>query len=185
MLLVETIRQFVLTLDRRELYKYFFIFWVIFLLITGLLLYSNYAALAELQRQLKVLNKQRDITRRILRDNEGVKKQQTDVESILVHEPNFKIKQYMDDVLRELQLNSKLSRETDISDTDLGNGYTEIKLSALFAQLDMKQVTDLLYKIKQNPRIYTKELKIVKNVKSATIDVTLVIATLEAQKTTA
>ncbi len=48
-----------------------------------------------------------------------------------------------------------------------------------FAAMTMQQLVDLLYKIEQNERVYTKDLKITKKSKSPTIDVSLVIATLE------
>ena len=73
-----------------------------------------------------------------------------------------------------------ISKEADWSTQELVPGYTEIKLDVGLSGLNMKQLVDLLYKIEQNERVYTKDLKIIKNLKSPTIDVTLVIATFEA-----
>ena len=56
----------------------------------------------------------------------------------------------------------------------------EIKLDVSFGDINMKELVELLYKIEQNERVYTKDLKITKNLKKPSIDVSMVIATFEA-----
>ena len=64
---------------------------------------------------------------------------------------------------------------------DLGNGYSEIKLDASFSGLSTRQFVDLLYRIEQSERIYTKEVVLVKAPKSSSLDLTIVIATLQSK----
>lgn len=180
---IQIIQRNILSLDAKKFYQYLGIFWLILLVSLGITLGNYYATVRRLYAQVQSVNKLRERTRTMLQKNEEVKQQQEEVDTVLTQEPNFKIVQYMGDVLREAQLTALLSRDMDISEADLDNGYVEIKLSAHFSQLNMKQVTELLDKIRQNIRVYTKELKIIKNVKSAMVDITLVIATLQAKKT--
>jgi hypothetical protein len=169
----------VIALDRRSFYRYLGITLGIFFCIIGLLVYSHYASTTYLRGRLKRVNQQRETIRTVLQENEEVIRSKDAVDAILAQEPNFKIKDIFERTLKTLNMPQLLNRGVEISENDLANGYTEIKLAASFSGMDMKQVCELLYNIKQNIRIYTKELKLIKDQKTNLLDVTLIIGTLE------
>jgi hypothetical protein len=181
----ESIRNFFSSKSRRELHIYYAVFVGALVVVAGIIMYSHFKAVAKLTTELKKVNKLRAATQEILVKNKEVLAQQETVKAILAEEPNFYIGQYFTDLLRAQNLQSNLTREPERSESDIGNGFTEHKLAVTFSKLNMKQLTELLFKIEQNQRVYTKELKIIKNIKDGLLDVTLIIATLEPQQTSA
>lgn len=184
MMQLARIRNFLKGLDLHEVYKYTGIILAIILLINGGLLWSYYRSVHQLQNKLAALNRQRAESRALLEKNEYVLQQQARVDEILERDKNFKIKEYFIAVVQKLGLAGLISKDADIASNELMNGYTEIKLDVSLTNMNMQQLVDLLYNIEQNERVYTKDLKITKNLRAPTIDVSLVIATFEATPTT-
>lgn len=179
----EKIRNFIKRLDTKQAYQFIGAILAVVILMMIIMLFGYYRSIQKLQQRLRRVNQQRQITRSILEKNEYVLQQQAKVDEILAQDKNFKIKEYFNGVVQAAGLTGLISKEADWSAQELVPGYTEIKLDVGFSGLNMKQLVDLLYKIEQNERVYTKDLKIIKNLKSPTIDVTLVIATFEATAT--
>jgi hypothetical protein len=185
MLGFEKIKNYIKNLDTRETYRLIGITLGVVILIVTIMLYTYSRGVKRLQETLVKVNKQREEVRKILEKNARVQKQQFKVDDILAQNKNFKIKEYFNSVIQSLNLSNLVSKEPEISSEDLVTGYNAIKLDVSLSGLNMKQLTDLLYKIEQNERVYTKDLKITKNLRAPTIDVSLVIATFEATSTTA
>ena len=183
MSVVDTIRYFLSTKNRRDLYLYYSGFLGIMILIIAFIVGAHFSTLSRLTSELKKVNKNRSAAQAILVQNNEVMAQQEAVKAILDEEPSFYIGQYFTDLIRAQNLQEHLTKDPERSESDVGNGFTEHKLAVTFSRLDMKVLTELLFKIEQNQRVYTKELKIIKNIKDGLLDVTLVIATLEPQKT--
>jgi hypothetical protein len=184
MIQLARIRNFLKNLDMPEIYKYTGILLGAVALILGLILWNYYSGVQTLQKRLIAVNKQRTETRQLLEKNEQVLQQQAHVDAVLDRDKNFKIKEYFMAIVQKLGLSSLISKDADISANTLVNDYTEIKLDVGLSGMNMQQLVDLLYNIEQNERVYTKELKITKSLRSATIDVSLVIATFEANPQT-
>lgn len=185
MSLIDSIRIFFSTKTKQELYIYYGIFISVFVGMCGIIIYAHFATIAKLTLELKTVNKQRAITQELLVKNKEVLAQQEAVKTILAEEPSFYIGKYFKDLINAQNLQTNLTKEPERSESDVGNGFTEHKLAVTFSKLNMKLLTELLFKIEQNQRVYTKELKIIKNIKDGLLDVTLIIATLEPQKTSA
>ncbi len=181
----DSIRNFFSTKSKRDLYIYYGVFLGALILISGVIVYTHFRTVSKLTTELKKVNKQRAVTQEILVKNKEVLTQQEAVKAILAEEPNFYIGQYFTDLIKSQNLQSNLTKESERSESDIGNGFTEHKLAVTFSKLNMKLLTELLFKIEQNQRVYTKELKIIKNIKDGLLDVTLIIATLEPQQTSA
>jgi len=180
---LEKITNYLKNLDTKELYRLLgIVFGVITLLIIALI-YSYYRSIGQLQQQLATTNKNRDEVRTILEKYDTVLQQQKKVDEILSQDKTFKLKDYFNNVVEALGISRLISKEAELSSADLVPNYAEIKLDVSFSEMNMKQLSDLLYKIEQNERVYTKDLKITKNLKNPTIDVSLVIATFEATQT--
>lgn len=184
MLGFEKIKNYIKNLDTSETYRLIGIVLGIVVLVISIMLYTYSRAIGQLQQKLVTLNKQREEVRIILEKNARVQRQQAKVDDIISENKNFKLKDYFSTVIQALNLANLVSKEPEISSEDLVLGYNEIKLDVSLSGLNMKQLTDLLYKIEQNERVYTKDLKITKNLRSPSIDVTLVIATFEANTIT-
>lgn len=181
---IKKIQEYVVELDERESYRLYAIILGVLIFFLAVIIYFYYHSLGNIERRIKKVNQLREETRTIFAAHEMVKKQQQEVDTILAKDPTFKIKEYFTTVVNELHVEKNMSKNAEISEPqDLNNGYSEIKLEASFSELHMKQLVNLLYKIEQNERIFTKELVIAKALKSPTIDVTLVIATLQPQAT--
>lgn len=179
MLGFEKVRNYIKNLDQPEGYRFTgMIFGMVILLIT-IILFMYYRSVGQLKRQLIAVNKQREEVRSILEKHHLILEQQAHVNELLAQDKNFRLKDFFMNMLQSLQLTPLLSREPEIVSSDLMPGYTEIKLEAIIHGMNMKQLTDLLYKIEQHERVYTRDLKITKTIKNHTIDVSLVIATFE------
>lgn len=172
------ISNFINELDSNDFYKYMVVFIVMFLLIIGVIMYLQHSAIVSYEMRLKNINKQRVELRTLLQEHAMVNQQREAVDAILLKDKDFRISHFFELITKELGLASHVTKDTVI-ENDLGNGYAETQLDASFKDMDMKQVTDLLYKIEQSPRVYTKNLVLLKTPKSAKLDVTLVVATLQ------
>lgn len=184
MMQLARVRNFLKNLEPREVYQYTAILLAVLILLCSGVLWSYYSGIQQLQKRLAGVNRQRTETRALLEKNEYVLQQQARVDEILERDSNFKIKEYFMGVIQKLGLGGLISKDADISSNELVNGYTEIKLDVGLSGMNMKQLIDLLYNIEQNERVYTKDLKITKSLRTPTIDVSLVIATFEATPTT-
>ena len=186
MQVMQYIKDFIRNLDEREFLRYLAVVLGSLVLVLGFLIFFNSSKVNSLQLRLKRINKQREETREILQKHAIVKQQQAEVDAILAKDPTFKIKEYFTGIVAELNLIQNNTKQAEVSEPqDLDNGYSEVKLNAGFTDLNMKQLCELLYKIEQNERIYTKEIVITKSLKTPTIDVTLVVATLQPKAATA
>jgi hypothetical protein len=172
------VREFIRNLEPKKFYRYLAIFFALFFVLIGVIGYSYYRRLSNVQRRLKRINQQREEARSILQEHRRVRQQQAEIDAILSKDKEFRIADYFLSVIKELNLTTRMTQEPVISEEDLNNGYVEVRLSASFTDMDMKQISQLLFRIEHNERVYPKEISIVKAMKSPTLDVTLVIATL-------
>lgn len=176
---INTLQEFVMGLEGKTRTRMLGIVFVVLFGLVGTWWYFHTSRIDGLIKKLASVNSLRLRTKKILAEHEQVKQQQQEVTTILEKEKNFKIVEYFNAVLRDLGLQSLNSKQPVITEEDLQNGYTEIKLDAGFTGMNTKQLSELLFKIEQNERVFTKELNITKSMKSPTIDVSLVIATLQ------
>ncbi len=180
---VESFRNFFTTKSKNELLIYYGVFVALLLLISGIIIYTHFTTVSRLSSELKAINKQRAVVQKILIKNKEILAQQEAVKAILEKEPTFYILKYFNEHLLK-QVNLSVSSGPEISETDVGNGFIERKLTVSFSHVNMKQLTELLLKIEQKERVYTKELKIIKDIKDGLLNITLTIATLEPQTAT-
>ncbi|OQA35710.1 MAG: hypothetical protein BWY54_00480 [Candidatus Dependentiae bacterium ADurb.Bin331] len=153
----------------------------IFILLTSsLLFYSYYSTIATINKRAEIANRKRNELRGLLERYEMVKKQQAEVDSLLLKDKEFKIGGYFNELIVKFGIEKNKTREPETSRETLDNGYTEVKLYATFAQMSTKQVAELLDAIEQNERVYTKEVEMYKpGTNGQTVNVNLLIATIE------
>ncbi|MCL4229108.1 hypothetical protein KJZ61_00260 [Candidatus Dependentiae bacterium] len=173
------------TLERAKVYRYIIVSVVGTLLLAGAGLYYVHRTIQSLQSELEEINDLRSSrVQSILRRIEHVKQQRTEVNAILAEDEAFKIGGYLDEKLDLLGIATNKKEET-ATQVVLDDNYRESVLSVKFAEITMKQLTELLNIIEQNKRIYTKALEITRSTKvPRTIDVSLTIATLQPRTAT-
>lgn len=173
------IKLFFEGLDQKQFQRYLIGFCVVVILACVFIIFRSYRATSALRKRMIVTNQKRREVKEILERYESVKKQQAEVDALLAQDKDFKIGGYFNTVIKKLGLQANSTREPEPSREELDNGYTEIKLYASFANMNTQKLTELLDTIEKTERIYTKEVEIYKPDKGATINVNLLIATLE------
>jgi hypothetical protein len=175
---LEPISTFINKTDSKKFYTYMIIYGAVCLILCVLIIIYYYSSIGALQKKMKNINASREEVLSILEKHQLIKQQQSIVEEILAKDPNFKIAGTFEKLLQELNLTDKKVAET-INTTDLEENYRKSELTANFEGMTMQELTTLLEKIEQNPRIATNRLDIVKSKKKPkTIDVVLSISTL-------
>lgn len=188
MVIFDKIRTFFDDLDSKSFYSYAIGYLVVCVLLCGLLVFYFYKNVHTLQRQLKRLNTSReDTVRTILESAQSIEQQRSAVEQILSQNPDFKIAGYFKDLLTKLNVKNKEVQEAEsTTTTEREDNYRETELNAKFEDMTMKELTELLQAIEQNPRISTKKLDITKaKKKPKTIEVQIAITTLLPKTTEA
>ena len=131
---------------------------------------------------MKKVNNERIQTKELLEKNELLKKQQKRVEELIAQDKQFKLKEAVDQILDKLGIKNNL-KTSSISPKELENlrsqGFEEIRMEIEIIKINTKQMTDLLNELQQNKRIDIKKLEIKKAKKEPTIDVQLIITTLQ------
>lgn len=180
MQLLEKIRTALTNLDEQDFYRYAAFVLGGLLLCAGIIIYHYESKTSVYIKQARNINKERERAQDLLTRYEYVKQQQTEVSQLLNKDKNFKIREYFEGVIKNQALTSHV-KKVDVAESELGNGYSEIRLDASVEGINTKILTELLYEIEQKERVYTKELEIKKPSNSSAINVTLVIATLQPQ----
>lgn len=178
--ITERLKIFIDELEQKQIIQYLAFIIGLLLFLFGLILYFHTSKVLQLQKEFRRVNHQRIQARNLLEKHTAVKQQKIEVDTILLQDKTFKIKEYFSSILKEMNLQNKLSKDPEVAiPQDLDNGYTEIKLDVGFTNMNMKELAEIIYNIEKNRRIYTKELVITKALQTPTIDVTLIIATLQ------
>jgi hypothetical protein len=177
-----TFKNYLDTLDTKDFKKYALIALGALLLLLGFIFFMYYRSAAELKSKITVINKKRKDVQNMLERYERVKKQQIEVNTILAKDKTFKIAQYFENLLMKLDIGINKAQEPETVPKDVLDGYTEWTLYANLSNLTTKKLSELLYAIEQEERIYTKELEIEKAKQPYSINVKITIATLEPKQ---
>lgn len=178
--MIESLKNLLGGLDDRQMKMLTAISILLFFIATSTTLYVAIRRTDTSERRIRKINQLREQAKGILTRHAIVKKQQAEVDTILERDGSFKIKEFFTTALARLGLAGQLNKQPEVTDPqDLGNGYSEIKLDASFSGISTQQLVDILYQIEENERIYTKEVIVTKAAKSPTLDLALVIATLQ------
>lgn len=173
------VRNSIRELDTKKFYRYALLFFIIVIALVGLLAYLQRRRINAFVLRMNRVNKQREVVRGILQEHMSIGEQRAAVDTILNRDKNFKIPQYFEQLVKEAGLGAKMSKTPTVTESDLNNGYEEVQLDTSFRDIDTRQLSELLYKIEKNDRVYTKEVVLIKQPKADKLDVTLVIATLQ------
>lgn len=178
---IEKVIHYIQNLNKKDFIKYAYICFAILILVSGFILYRYFSNITALKKDLKKINNFRQEAQVILSKNIQVQKQKANVEEIIEKGKNFKLLQYFDSTMEKIGIRN--IKEKEISTSDLENlkaqGYTEVKLTSSISGTNMKQIVELLDEFEKNERIYTKSLEITRSADNKSVDVNIVIATIQ------
>lgn len=183
----DTFQTYLLALDKKTWYRYLMVIAAVFFLIVGIILFFYYSKTARWQTHIIEINEQRQEAKNLLNKAIQVQKDRAQVTALLEEEPNFKIKEYMQEVFERVGIsiidNVSSDRITIASGNTVGN-YREDTIKYQLTGITMRQLTHLLEEIEKNKRVFTKELDIIKSKKvPRTIDVDIRISTMMPKET--
>lgn len=181
--LLEKVKSYIETLERRNFYLHLGILTGSILLVTIVIMFRHHTQVTYLKKQIDDINDLRETdVRGILTKAKKVQQQRAEVDAMLAEDEDFKIGGYFKDLLTELNLTNKEEQEKT-SQIDRADNYRESILTAKFVDMSMQELTLLLSKIEQKKRIYSKELEIKKSKKTPkTLEVSITIATLQPKE---
>jgi hypothetical protein len=179
MTILTQIREYIEALDKKQFQRSVIVLLSIIFVVNVFLMYRYYRSINTHLQRIASINKKRQEVKILLERFEKVKKQQSDVDTLLAKDKEFKIAGYFNDILKKLGIVQNKIREPETSTEELDNGYREIELYAGLSNMNMQKITSLLDTLEQNERIYTKELEIYRPDGGKTVNVNLHIATLE------
>lgn len=175
----DTLKDFADSTDKKTMQWFLAGFSAIILIIILLCIFQFYRTIGSLKKQLMLTNKRRGEVTELLQRYEQVKRQQATVDAILAKEKNFKISQAFEKLLAKVGIQNNKAQAPETASQQVLDGYTEWTLYANLTNLTTKKLSELLYAIEQEERIYTKEIDIEKVGNDKTINIKLTIATLE------
>lgn len=178
--IVIRLKNFIEELEEKTLYQYFAGVVGIVIILSALFMFMGYRKQSNLKREIISMNRMRGEARDLLSKHATLSQRKGEVDDILAQDPTFKIKEYFLQIVEELNLTSNSSKDSELSSPqDLKNGYSETKLDSSFSGITMQQLCDLMFRLEKNRRVFIKEISISKNFSRPTLEVTLVIATLQ------
>jgi hypothetical protein len=169
-------------LDEKSWYQYLAIAAGIFFLLVSIILFFYFRSLSKWEQRIADLNETRQEVKKLLDKAERVQKERQEVTAILDEDPNFKIKEYIDDTLEKIGIlgNKASGIVVPYSRED---SYEEDIATYQIYGISMKQLTEFLHAIDENKRVFTKELDITKSKQvPRAIDVEVKIATMMPKK---
>lgn len=180
---IEQVQTFFATMSKKDFQRAMLAGAATLTLLLSFFVYRYIATVSKLKKEIANINRLRSQdVEDVLTRYELVKKQQTEVETILAKDPTFKIKEFLDTVMNKVNIVQYKAKEPQFSQQDLENGYTENQLYASFANVTTQHVCELLYALEQNERVYIKQVELYKTDLNKTINANITIATLQAKQ---
>lgn len=186
---LERIENFLATQNSTRFKQLIAGYLVIFSLLLIAIGYYRYSTLQNVIKQLQTVNKKRLQVTDLLSEELTIQAQQLKVTELLAKDPNFFFRQYLEDLLSELNLADHLlddERDTHVTEAEPAalkeKQLSEVTLETKLHGLNMEQVTQLLTAIEQNKRVYLKnlELEATKD-RPPTVNLLLVLGTLSSK----
>lgn len=174
----ETLETRISQLDKKTWYTYLAITGGILFAIIGAILFFYYSSVSRWEQRIAEINESRQEAKRLLDKAERVHKERAQITALLEQDPNFKILEYIRDVLERTGIAGNVSAESVVPTTGDDNYQVNVATYQIMG-ITMRQLTEFLNELEKNPRVFTKELDISKSKKiPRTIDVGVTIATI-------
>lgn len=173
MKLIHSFLSFVKHLDRQEFIKYASGYALGVLLIVGGTIVWRYLIVSSLDERFETLAETRQRVQSLMTKNDKLKKEQKRLDEII--KGDFSLAEAFTNILSSLGL--RATKEVPTKTTPINSKYDKRSVTADIAELDMKQITQLIQIIDQNDRIIIEELTITRK-SSMSLDISITVATL-------
>ena len=180
--ILQKITTFISDLNEKEIKQYAGALFGLIVLVLSVGIYKYFSETSELKKSIRSVNETRQDVKYLLSKNDQIKKQKAKVENLINQEKKFYIKQYFNEALEKFGLVT--TKEADLAETALKEGYKEITLTANISRADTQQLVGLLGELEQKERIYIKKLDITKKRNNNKFNFIIVIATLQPKPKT-
>src|SRR3989339_832010 len=177
MVTLESVKDYIQGLNQKEIARILLAYFIGFILLVGFLLYQHFNMIADAQQKTKLLNKARQDIQIILTEYDMIKNKKNEVDILLAKDKNFYLVKYCQDTLGTLHITS--SSPLSLVSQAWPNGYTEESVQINLTQITMKQLCELLQALQATPRVFVKNLDIVKGSVEKKINVNMSVATLK------
>lgn len=181
MTFLEPIKTFINKTDSKT-FSYYMIGYIAgCTLFFALIIFYYFSSMKVLDKKIRNINESREKVKDVLGKAALVQQERAVVEETLAKDPDFKIAQELGKIVASPSLNLKDKKDPEETweTSDLEENYRKTVFTVKFHEITMQDLTQLLQKIEENPRIATERLEITKSKKQPkTIDITLAISTL-------
>lgn len=178
-MLLDALKERLSRIDPKDLFRYCIAYLAVCCLLVIGIMVRHVFMLQEMQDKTKQLNKSRATVQSVLTQYQSVQQQKQKVEIALQQNKNFNIQKYYQDLSAKHNIAGQSSFK--FNRQKLPNGYFEESLQISITQINTKMLCELLLDIEQESLVYTISVDITKMSSAQTINVTLSIATLQAQ----
>ena len=176
MVTLESVKDYIQGLNQKEIARILLSYFVGFILLVGFLLYRHVNIIADAEQKNKLLNKARQEVQAILTEYDTIKNKKNEVDILLAKDKNFYLVKYCQDTLGTLHMTS--SSPLSLVSQVWPNGYTEESVQINISLVTMKQLCELLQALQTTPRVFVKNLDIVK-ASEKKININMSVATLK------
>ncbi len=177
MVTLESIKDYIQGLNQKEFVRILLVYFVGFMLLVGFLLYRHVNIIRDAEQKIKLLNKARQEVQTVLTEYDMIKNKKNEVDILLAKDKNFYLVKYCQDTLSTLHITS--SSPLNLISQIWPNGYTEESVQINLTQITMKQLCELLQALQATPRVFVKNLDILKGSVEKKINVNMSVATLK------
>lgn len=178
MMIFDSFRDFIRSLDRREFVLYSSLYVGFFLVLVLGFIVRHVYLVQEAQQKIKQLNNARRDVQKILTKFTQVDKQRKKID-LLLKDKSFYIQKYFQGIAQKSNIHQHATEK--VSKQKVEEGYLEESLSITLTQVTTKQLSELLQDIEDEQRIYIKFVEITKTGNTRKINVAMTIATLIPQ----
>lgn len=180
MIFLDSIRDFIRNLDRKEMMRYGSLYVGICLIGVILIIVRYHMMSNEWYQKLTQLNKARAQIQQVFTKFHTVQQQKNKVDEALKQNKNFNIQKYFQDLITQQRLTSQVTSK--FSYEKLPNGYIQESLAVNCVQISTEQLCQLIVAIENQPLMYIISVDITHLVQAKKINVSLIVATLRAEE---
>jgi type II secretory pathway component PulM len=177
---LDSIKDYIQGLSYKEVTRILYGYIILFMIVVGFLLYRHFNAISDAEKKMKLLNKGRQDIQIILTEYAHIKNKKNEVDLLLGKDKNFYIQKYYQDALTESNITNQSS--SNLVSQTWPNGYIEESVQINLSQITMKQLCEFLQILQKNPRVFLKNLDILKGSVDKKINVNMSIATLKTEQ---
>ena len=177
MITLESIQDYIATLNQKEIFRGICAYLIGFILLVIFLLYRHNTMLADAQQRAKLLNKARQDVQTILTQYDTIKSKKADVDEKLMKDKNFYLVKFYQDTIASTNITSQ--NNPNLVSGAGPAGYSEESLQLNFTQITMQKLCEFLQALQATPRVTVKDLEISKGNVEKKINVSMSLATLK------